>query len=86
MTVSIKPEYVTKHDPEFIEKFKDTFNPELPLQMDINLNKLVRVEDLYRDKKVIYKTIRKGDGTASPYSDCYISLKVKVEVDGELKF
>lgn len=86
ITASIKPEYVAKHDTKFIEDFKDLYDSEKPLQMDLTLHKLVRVEDLYRDGKVIYKSLRKGQGTASPYSDCYVSLKVCVEIDGEKKF
>jgi len=86
ITTSIKPEYVAKNDAKFIEDFKDKYNTELPLQMDITLHKLIRVTDLYRDGKVIYKSLRKGQGTASPYSDCYVSLKVCVEIDGEKKF
>ena len=55
----------------------------------------MRVDDLYKDGTTFYKTLVKGVGTASPYMDSYIArklrfksptVKVKVEIDGEVRF
>lgn len=43
---------------------------EKPLKIDIIMNDLVRVDDLYKDKTTFFKTLRKGEHTASPYRDC----------------
>lgn len=53
--------------------------------VDINLISLGKIEDMYRDQKVFYKTLVKGQGSASPYYDCKVTLRVKIEVDGETK-
>jgi len=50
------------------------------------MKELVRVEDLYKDRTTFYKTLKKGHGSASPYMDCLVALKVKIEIDGEIKF
>jgi hypothetical protein len=50
------------------------------------MKELVRVDDLYRDTTTFYKSLVKGVSTASPYMDCLVALKVKIEVDGEVKF
>lgn len=46
---------------------------------------MCRVTDLYNDLKVFYKTIQRGEGTQSPYNDCRCGLRVKIEVDDEVK-
>jgi hypothetical protein len=45
------------------------------IYMDINLKELRRVEDLYKDKSTFYKSLRKGFGTSSPYTDCFVWCK-----------
>ena len=47
---------------------------------------LVRIEDLYKDRTTFYKTLKKGESSASPYMDCLIAIKVKIEIDGEVRF
>lgn len=34
----------------------------------------------------MYKQLRQGEGTGSPYSDCKVTLKVRVEIDGQITF
>lgn len=49
--------------------------------------KLVRVEDIYKDGgSSLQKTLVKGVGTASPYSDHLILIKARIEVDGVTVF
>jgi len=60
------------------------------LYYDIEMLKLVRVEDLYKDQTSFLKTLVKGVGTASPYSDCqilrkYPPLSCFIELDCLLK-
>ena len=47
---------------------------------------MCRVTDLYQDQSCVYKSLRKGKGSESPYCDSLVVLKVKLEVDGEVKF
>jgi ribosomal protein L15 len=69
----VRPEYFTARDAEMVEKYgilKDR-----PLRFDIDMVNLVRVEDVYRDGSAFQKTIFKGEGTASPYSDFQVLCK-----------
>ncbi len=46
------------------------------LYIDIEMIKLIRVEDIYKDcGSSLQKTLMKGVGTASPYSDFMILSK-----------
>ena len=47
---------------------------------------MCKVEDLYNDQKVFYKTIRVGQGTGQPYYDANVTLKVSIEIDGKVVF
>lgn len=38
---------------------------------------------MYKDGSIFYKTLQKGTGTASPYADCVISMKVSIQHDGK---
>lgn len=42
------------------------------LLFEIEMKKLTRVDDLYKDHTTFYKTLVKGEGSASPYTDAYI--------------
>lgn len=61
-------------------------DPATPLIIDVTLWKLNKVEDLYRDGLVFYKTVRSGEGTGQPYYDCRVVLKVNIEIDGKQVF
>ena len=50
--------------------------------VDLHLKQLVTVFDLYNDQSLFCKTLAKGTGSASPYADCIVKIKVKIEVDG----
>jgi len=47
----------------------------LPLQFCIELKALTKVEDVYRDGTTFHKTLVKGQGSASPYTDFQIICK-----------
>ena len=80
----VKPEYVEKLDPDFKNRHPE-YDASQPLLVDLELKNLCRVTDLYHDMKVFYKSVQKGEGTQSPYNDCRCALRVKIEVDGEVK-
>lgn len=80
----VKASYVAEKDPDFATRHPD-FDPDLPLLVNINLKGLCAIHDLYRDKSVMYKSLKKGQGTASPYYDCRVTLRVKIDIDGENK-
>ena len=66
----VKPSYLINKDREFIEKFSPDLTKDIFI--NINLSKLRRIDDLYKDKTTFYKSMRKGIGSASPYIDCFI--------------
>lgn len=45
------------------------------------MTKLTRVKDLYNNGSVFYRQLREGEGTGSPYSDCVVTLKVRIELE-----
>jgi hypothetical protein len=72
--VKVRPEYFTTKDEEFVKSFNilcDRY-----LIFDIEMKKLVRVDDIYKDKTTFYKTLLKGEGSASPYPDTVILCKL----------
>jgi hypothetical protein len=34
----------------------------------------------------MYRTLRKGEGTASPYNDCVVTLKIRIETSDKILF
>ncbi len=84
VSTQVRPDFVEKTDPEFKTRHPD-YNPDLPLTVDIHLKGLCAILDLYKDKTVFYKTLKRGQGTASPYYDCHVTLRVKIDIDGENK-
>lgn len=71
--VKVYPEYFTVKDPAYVQErglFVDR-----PLIFDIEMHGLVRVEDVYKDGTTFQKTVIKGSGTASPYSDFEVICK-----------
>ena len=74
VSCKIKPEYYKENDKQIIEKFR--VNTEEDLFIDIEMKQLIRVEDVYKDGgSTLHKTLQKGHGTASPYSDFQIISK-----------
>ncbi|TNV85630.1 hypothetical protein FGO68_gene3643 [Halteria grandinella] len=78
----VRPDYFIERDAEVVEKYE--ILKDRPLRLDIEMVNLVRVEDLYKDGSAFQKTVFKGEGTASPYSDFQVLLKI--EVDGVTLF
>ena len=48
--------------------------------MDIEMLKITKVEDWYKEKSTMMRTLRKGKGR-SPYSDSLITFRIKIEVN-----
>lgn len=80
----VLPQYVEEHDPEFKTRHPE-YCPDRNLTVDVHLKGLCAIWDLYRDKTVFYKSLKRGQGTASPYYDCKVTLRVKIDIDGENK-
>mmetsp|Transcript_20906 Transcript_20906/g.25697 ORF Transcript_20906/g.25697 Transcript_20906/m.25697 type:complete len:251 (+) Transcript_20906:1048-1800(+) len=53
--------------------------------MDIELVKLIKVEDWYGGKTAVMRTLRKGKGR-NAYTDSTVYFRIKIEVNGESKF
>ena len=96
VSTRVRPEYFLEKDAEKVAEhgiLKDRV-----LIIDIDMKSLIRVDDVYRDLTTFHKTIKKGSGTASPFSDflilskhrsvCVISdiVKVRIQIDGQVKF
>lgn len=54
-------------------------------EMEIELQKLIKVEDWYGEKSTMMRTLRKGKGR-QPYTDSTIWFRMKIEVNGEEVF
>ena len=66
----VRPEYFMAKDPEYVEK--NGLMTDRSLYFDIEMKNLVRVDDVYKDRTTFYKTLAKGQGSASPYNDAYV--------------
>ena len=73
VTAKVYPEYYTEKDQDYVQKYG--VNVEKPLLWEIEMKRLVKVEDVYRDGTSFQKTITKGTGSASPYSDFLVLSK-----------
>ena len=83
-STSVLPSFVEEYDPEFKTRHAD-YKPDENLIVDVQLKGLCAIQDLYKDKTVFYKSLKRGQGTASPYYDCRVTLRVKIDIDGENK-
>lgn len=54
------------------------------LFIDVEVLKLQPVQDLYRDNTTFVQTMEEGNtgSTASPFNDCKVLIKLKLEIDG----
>jgi hypoxanthine-guanine phosphoribosyltransferase len=67
VSLRVRPECYVSYDQAIISKFN--VDTKRDLYLDIEMKSLVRVEDVYKDGTTLTKTLKKGQGTASPYSD-----------------
>ena len=82
----VKPQYVRETDGDKVSKYGPEFDPNNWLLVDLELLNLTRVVDLYHNETALYKELRPGEGTGSPYNDCTVKMKVRIEVDGQIVF
>lgn len=77
VSCKVKPEYYNKVESEgIVKKYKEVIDCNKELYIDIHMKHLTRVEDIYKDGgSTLHKTLLKGHGTASPYSDFQILSK-----------
>lgn len=73
ITCRVHPAYLKEQDSAYLEKHD--IMTDRYLYFDIEMKKLMRVEDVYKDGTTFHKTLQKGIGTASPYSDYQILSK-----------
>ena len=55
----VLPSWVEENDPEFKNRNAD-YKADQPLHVDLHLKGLCAIQDLYKDKTVFYKTLKKG--------------------------
>lgn len=74
VSCKVHPVYLKSNDQQLLEQYP--IKTDRYLYIDIEMIKLVRVEDIYKDGgSSLQKTLLKGVGTASPYSDFMILSK-----------
>ena len=80
---TVQPDFLTENEDEGMEEFLagTDWDRTKPWVMDIELTKLVKVEDWYNDQSTMMRTLRKGKGR-SPYTDSNIYFRILVEVNG----
>ena len=75
----VRSDFVLEQDPGFFEKFP-YLNKDKPIVVQLTLLKLLKVVDLYRDQTVMYYQRERGIGSASPYSDCVVTIRVRIVI------
>jgi len=81
--VQIYHEFITNDDvylKELLMK-NEAYDGERDLWVEIEIKKIVKVEDWYNDGTAVCRTLRKGKGR-SPYSDSVVLFRLKIEVNG----
>ena len=73
VTVKVRPEFFLESDPEMTSKY--SLLPDRYLYYAVEVHTIVKIEDVYRDQTTFHKTLIKGLGTASPYSDFEVISK-----------
>jgi len=80
---TVSEEFLAENEDEGMEEFfaGTTWDKTKAFVMDVELLKLIKVEDWYKDRSTVMRTLRKGKGR-SPYTDSLIYFRLKIEVNG----
>ncbi|MFM7857079.1 MAG: hypothetical protein ACKO96_35430, partial [Flammeovirgaceae bacterium] len=41
---------------------------------------------MYRDQTVMYHQIERGSGSASPYADCVVTIRIRIVIDNKIVY
>lgn len=74
VSAQVRPEFFAERDAAYVERH--AVMTDRPLLFEIEMKRLVRVEDVYKDGTTFHKTLTKGEGSASPYADFYVLCKI----------
>lgn len=80
---TISEQFLEENEDEGMEEFfaeVPAWDKAKTFVIDLELTKLIKVEDWYKDKTTIMRTLRKGKGR-SPYTDSLIYFRIKIEVN-----
>ena len=80
---TISEQFLEENEDEGMEEFfaeVPAWDKAKTFVIDLELTKLIEVEDWYKDKTTIMRTLRKGKGR-SPYTDSLIYFRIKIEVN-----
>ena len=71
VSCKVRPAYfLATEQSHLLYRFKSSLDLTKNLYVDIHMKQLTKVEDIYKDGgSTLHKTLKKGHGTASPYSD-----------------
>ena len=81
---TISEQFLEENEDEGMEEFfaeVPAWDKTKTFVIDLELTKLIKVEDWYKDKTTVMRTLRKGKGR-NPYTDSLISFRIKIEVNG----
>ena len=81
---TVSEQFLEENEDEGMEEFfaeTPAWDKSKTFVMDLELVKLIKVEDWFNDKTAVMRTLRKGKGR-NPYSDSVIYFRLKIEVNG----
>lgn len=79
-SVLVKPSFITEDDKLLQEKLGEKYDATKDLSVQVELDRLVKVDDWFKDKSTIKRTLLKGKGS-SPNIDSAIGVYMKIKVN-----
>ena len=81
--IEIKSAFVDEEDKELVEMLpSDRYDSKKPLFAEVELLRLTKVEDWFKDGTTIVRTLRNGRGR-NPYTDSTIRMRLEAQRNGE---
>jgi len=68
--------WLQKHDQEAIEKYQ--LGDDNRLKLSLHFKNMMHIEDYFHDGTCYRKMLKKGNGTASPLSDSWVQVKIRI--------
>lgn len=81
---TVSQDFLTENEDEGMEEFfagSPAWDKTKTFVIDLELINLIKVEDWYKDKSTVMRTLRRGKGR-NPYTDSLIYFRIKIEVNG----
>ena len=84
---TVSPDFRQENEDEGMEQFfqGSNWDSSKTFVMDVELVKLIKVEDWYGGKTAVMRTLRKGKGR-NAYTDSTVYFRIKIEVNDQQVF